>query len=256
MNLLTLAYLDSRLVCAVLAALMLATWSIGCWIGQRMRNREGEWAGSKFDDASVAVLGLLLAFTFSTSIGKFDQRRLMLVADSNAIGDFYTCASLLKEPVRTKLQAVIRDYAKARLNLARQRLDRKAFDDSLIQFQSMHGQMVDLVSQALTDGTPIAVSLTNTLNGVTSNHAARLSAVRDRLPESIVILLFTAAIVSTLLIGREQGGTAKPDIIGTLCFILLVTCAVYVTLDLNQPERGLIRINQEPMERLLLSMLK
>jgi hypothetical protein len=256
MNLLTLAYLDSRLVCAVLAALMLAAWRVGCWIGQRMRTREGEWAGSKFDDASVAVLGLLLAFTFSTSIGKFDQRRLMLVADSNSIGDFYTCASLLKEPVRTKLQAVIRDYAKARLNLARQRLDRKAFDDSLIQFQSMHEQMVDLVSQALSDGTPIAVSLTNTLNGVTSNHAARLSAIRDRLPESIVILLFTAAIVSTLLIGREQSGTAKPDIIGTVCFILLVTCAVYVTLDLNQPERGLIRINQEPMERLLLSMSK
>lgn len=256
MNLLTLAYLDSRLVCSVLAALMLAAWRIGCWIGQRVRNREGEWSGSKFDDASVAVLGLLLAFTFSTSIGKFDQRRLMLVADSNAIGDFYTCASLLNEPVRTKLQAVIRDYAKVRLNLARQRLDRKAFDDSLIQFQSMHGQMVDLVSQALSDDTPIAVSLTNTLNGVTSNHAARLSAVRDRLPESIVILLFTAAIVSTLLIGREQGGTAKPDIIGTVCFILLVTCAVYVTLDLNQPERGLIRINQEPMERLLLSMSK
>jgi hypothetical protein len=254
MNLLTLAYLDSRFVCAVLAALMLAAWRIGCRIGKHIRNLEGEWAGSKFDDASVAVLGLLLAFTFSTSIGKFDQRRLMLVADSNAIGDFYTCASLLKEPARTKLQAVIRDYAKMRLNLARQRLDRKAFDDSLVQFQSMHGQMVDLVSQAVTDGTPIAVSLTNTLNGVTSNHAARLSAIRDRLPESIVILLFTAAIVSTLLIGREQGGTAKPDVIGTLCFILLVTCAVYVTLDLNQPERGLIRINQEPMERLLLSM--
>jgi hypothetical protein len=254
MNLLTLAYLDSRFVCAGLAALMLAAWRIGCRIGKQIRNPEGEWPGSKFDDASVAVLGLLLAFTFSTSIGKFDQRRLMLVADSNSIGDFYTCASLLKEPVRTRLRTVIRDYAKMRLNLARQRLDRKAFDDSLVQFQSMHGQMVDLVSQALTDGTPIAVSLTNTLNGVTSNHAARLSAIRDRLPESIVILLFTAAIVSTLLIGREQGGTAKPDVIGTLCFILLVTCAVYVTLDLNQPERGLIRINQEPMERLLLSM--
>jgi hypothetical protein len=165
MNLLTLAYLDSGFVCAALAALMLAAWRIGCRIGKQIRNLEGEWAGSKFDDASVAVLGLLLAFTFSTSIGKFDQRRLMLVADSNAIGDFYTCASLLKEPARTKLQAVIRDYAKMRLNLARQRLDRKAFD-SLVQFQSIHGQMVDLVSQALTDGTPIAVSLTNTLNGL------------------------------------------------------------------------------------------
>ena len=62
------------------------------------------------------------------------------------------------------------------------------------------------------------------------------------------------ASLNNLMNVVSELGTAKPDIIGTLCFILLVTCAVYVTLDLNQPERGLIRINQEPMERLLLSM--
>jgi hypothetical protein len=42
----------------------------------------------------------------------------MKFADSNAIGDFYTCASSLKEPARTKLQAVIRQYAQARLDLS------------------------------------------------------------------------------------------------------------------------------------------
>jgi len=60
-------------------------------------NRRAKAAVSKFLDASLAVLGLLLAFTFSTALVKHDQRRLMVVADSNAIGDFYTCASLLKE---------------------------------------------------------------------------------------------------------------------------------------------------------------
>ena len=48
----------------------------------------------------------------------------------------------------------------------------------------------------------------------------------------------------------------NPEIVGTLCFIFLVTVAVYVTLDLNQPEGGLIRVSQEPVERLLSSMSK
>jgi len=250
------AQFDAWLVALSLAVTMLAAWGLGWWTGQRVRERGGESPASKFDDASLALLGLLLAFTFSTSIGKHDYRRLMLVADSNAIGDFYTCASLLREPVRTNLQNVIRDYTALRLKLARQPLDQSTFEDALHQFQSMQGQMTNLVSEALSAGTPIAVSLTNTLNGVSSNHAARLAGIRDRLPPSIVLLLFAAAIVATILVGREQGASGRVDVLGTLCFILLVAIAVYVTLDLNQPERGLITISQEPFERLLSSMSK
>jgi len=59
-----------------------------------------------------------------------------------------------------------------------------------------------------------------------------------------------------LLVGREQGNDDDYDVAGTLCFIFLVSIAVYVTLDLNRPERGLIRVSQEPIERLLSSMPK
>ncbi|MGH7841293.1 MAG: hypothetical protein ACREQT_07185, partial [Candidatus Binataceae bacterium] len=104
------------------------------------------------------------------------------------------------------------------------------------------------------EGTPIAVSLTNALNTVSGNQASRLSAIRDRVPTSILLLLFLSAIVTTLLIGRQQGSTDSYEVAGTLCFILLVTAAVYVTLDLNQPGRGLIRASQEPIARLVSSM--
>ena len=118
----------------------------------------------------------------------------------------------------------------------------------------MHYQMTTLVDEAVSDGTPIAVSLTNALNSVTSNQAWRLAAYRDRLPTSIVFLLYTCAIVAALLIGREQGIEGSTDVAGMVCFILLVSIAVYVTLDLNRPESGLIRVSQEPIERLLSPM--
>jgi hypothetical protein len=65
-----------------------------------------------------------------------------------------------------------------------------------------------------------------------------------------VFLLYTCAIVTALLIGREQIVEGSADVAGTVCFILLVSIAVYVTLDLNRPESGMIRISQEPIERL------
>ncbi len=118
----------------------------------------------------------------------------------------------------------------------------------------MHSRMTKLVAQALNDGRPIATSLADSLNAAIGSQASRLAAYRDRLPTRILFLLFACAIVTALLIGREQGVAASSDIAGTLCFILLVTIAVYITLELNRPEHGLIRVSQEPLERLLSSM--
>ena len=250
------AELDSRWVATALGLAMFAAWAFGRWHGRRLRVAIGEVPSSKFNDASLALLSLLLGFSFSVAIVKHDQRRLMVVADSNAIGDFYTCSSLLREPVRTKLQGVIRSYTRLRFELSGRRLDDATLEKALGQMQLMQDQMVDLVSKALEAGTPIAVSLTNTLNGVTSNHAARLAAAKDRLPTSVVLLLLVAAVLSSMLVGRDQGASDRIDVAGTICFVILVSFAIYVTLDLNQPERGLIRVSQESMQRLLSSMSK
>ncbi len=245
--------LDIRIAAITLGAAMLVASEIGRGMGRRLR-RKGGVKPSKIDDASMALLGLLLAFTFGMSIARHDQRRAAVVADANAIGDFYTCTALLREPTRTKLQALIRQYAQLRLDLARGQMSTSDLQSALAKFDQMHGRMTGLVGQALSDGTPIAVSLTNTLNAVSSNQASRLSAYKERLPTSIVFLLFACAIITALLAGREQGNDDNFDVVGTLCFILLVSIAVYVTLDLNRPERGLIRVSQEPIERLLSSM--
>jgi hypothetical protein len=247
---------DAWLLALILAVAMAAAWGIAWRLGAVMRARYGEQKESKFDNASLAFVGLLLAFTFGMSLAKHDHRRDMVVADSNSIGDFYTCAAMLKEPLRTKLQTVIREYLALRVELVRKRVDHAALEEMLRRSQQMQSRMTDLTAEAVNDGTPIAVALTNTLNALTSSHAARIAAAKDRLPASIVLLLFVSAIVSTALVGREQGLTGRVEVAGTLTFILLVTLAVYVTLDLNQPQTGMVTVSQEPLERLLSSIPK
>ncbi len=245
---------DAWLAVLPVGVAMPAAWRVGWVMGRQLRNSRRGAVASKFDDASLALLGLLLAFTFGMSLSKHDQRRTMVVADSNAIGDFYTCASLLKEPVRTELQGVIRKYTESRLDVAHQAIGGAAFESALDQFNQMHSQMTDLVRTAVEGGTPIAASLTNTLNALTSSSAAHLAAVRDRLPGSIIMLLFACAVISSMLVGREQGASGEAEFAGTLSFVLLVTLAIYVILDLNQPRTGLIAVSQEPIQRLLSSM--
>jgi len=244
--------LDPSLVAAILVALMLVGWRIGVQRGRSLHNRNG--TAPQFDSAGMAFMGLLLAFAFGISMSKFDQRRLALVEDSNAIGDFYTCATLLKEPIRSRLQGVIRGYAEERLRLARLPSGSFDFENALQEFEQTHREMTILVDQGLAAGTPIAVSLTNALNAVTSNHAARLAAIKDRLPGSVMALLLISTITTAILIGRCEGYTGAADIDGMILFAILICSAIYVTLDLNRPEVGFIKVSQEPIERLVSSM--
>jgi hypothetical protein len=235
-------------------AAMFGAWGLGWWRGRQVKPEPGEDPGIRFTDGAMALLGLLLAFTFSLSLGRHDQRRATVTAESNAIGDFYTCASLLKEPYRSRLQKVVHEYAEHKLDAVRQLHSESDMNEFLQWCQSRHADMTALVAEALVAGTPISVSLTNTLNNVTSTHASRLVAYRERLPGIIVLLLFFGAVIPSFLMGLQQAKTQKPHLSGTLCFICMVTFVVYVILDLNQPGAGMIRVSQEPFERLLQSM--
>jgi cellobiose-specific phosphotransferase system component IIC len=247
---------DSWVIAIVLAALMLAAWTIGRWRGARLAAQKLEAPANKFTDASMAILGLLLAFTFSMSLAKHDQRRTAVVTDSNSIGDFLTCVSMVKEPLRGRLQDLVRGYVVERLELANGTMDDAALGKKVGDLQDMQNQMQALVGEAVEQGTPVTVPLVNTFNEVTSSHATRLAARRDRLPTSIVLMLLLSAILSVFLVGRQQGASGERDFTGTLGIIALVALVVWVTLDLNQPYRGMITVSQEPMQRILSGMGK
>lgn len=176
------------------------------------------------------------------------------MADSNAVGDFYTCASLLKEPERGKLHAILREYVKLRLSAASPSVDEATLQQDLDEVQAMQDEMQAIVKGAVDAGTPVVVPLVNTLNEVTSSHAARVAAGRDRLPVSVVMLLFLTAQAAMVLNGRHPGIAGRPRVGAAIGFSVLVAMVVWVTLDLNQPQRGWITLNQEPYQRLLKGM--
>lgn len=241
-------------IAVVLAVMMLAGWAFGWWRGRPRGGEKREEAPSKFNDAVLALLGLLLAFTFSMSLARHEQRRQMVVSDSNAIGDFHTSVSLLEEPVRGKLQTVIRQYVEHRLLLTQTAGDEAILQQRLDEIQAMHRQLEALVKEAVDEGTPVVVPLVNTLNELTSAHASRLSAMRDRLPPSVVLLLILAAIISMVLMGWQQGMSREWHPAAAVGFTALVCLVLWVTLDLNQPQRGLITVSQEPLQQLLKGM--
>ena len=75
--------------------------------------------------ATLTLLGLLIGFTFSMAISRYDQRKNYEEEEANAIGTEYVRADLLPEPARTKVQAQLVQY----LDLRIQRYNAHATDD-------------------------------------------------------------------------------------------------------------------------------
>jgi hypothetical protein len=201
--------LDASFVSLVFVVVILASWGIGWRIGRKLHPEPGEDPGSKFIDASMALLGLLLAFTFSMSLARHDQRRLAVIAESNAIGDFYTCASLLKEPARSTLQAQIREYAQRQLDTLPETCSDAEDRELLGRSVAAHARMTELVAQGI-DRTPTDLALINTLNNLTSTHASRRAAYDDIVPWSIIVLL----LLSSLIPWAKAWGDAQVELLG------------------------------------------
>jgi hypothetical protein len=237
---------DAWVIALVFSAVLTLVWAVaGRKRGAACARQPGTMKG---EEALLALLGLLLAFSFGMSLDRHDRRRGLAVADANAIGDFYTTTRLVGEPARTELHGVVRDYVVLRLSATGDDAPIVLDEAMLRRSAALHATMLELVGQAVQDESraPVAVVLVQTLNGLTSSHAAWLMACREHLPGSIVLLLLAASMLGISILAKNDA----PRSLAVLAFVALVSFLVFVILDLNQPRRGLITVSREPMERL------
>jgi len=177
------------------------------------------------------------------------------VAESNAIGDLYTCATLLPEPSRSELQTILADYTTHRLDARRRRALRYEPELVMREAREMQARATGIVAALVEERSPIAVPLVNTLNNVTSSYTTYLAAYRERLPGIVLVLLLLGAIIPAFLMGRH-GALNTVHASGPIAFGVLVTVVIYVIFDLNQPSGGVITVGEEAWVQLLQSMAK
>jgi len=76
---------------------------------------------STVENAVFALIGLLLAFTISGALQRFDERRQQIVQEATAVSSAYDRLDLFESEVARKLRAGLKDYVQARIELFRMR---------------------------------------------------------------------------------------------------------------------------------------
>lgn len=233
---------EALLYSLALVGLMLGGWELGIRYGHRA---ECETPGTtRIDDAILALLGLLLAFSFSSAATKHEYRKQAAIAEASAIGDLAGAGTMLEEPARSTLARELREYVDLRLELSRIPYDDVAEVPLLRRTRALQLDVTRTIRQAIHDGNnpSIHTALIAALNETTTAFEKRRAGLRDHVPATVPLMLGVSALASAFCLGRIQGVARRRERGATAMFISLVALVLFVTLDLEQPRRGLVRV--------------
>lgn len=242
---------SSILIVAVLfAALLLATEG-GYRLGLRLSSLTVDATKSQINaiqGSLLGVLALLLGFTFSLSLQRFDSRSEAVVAEANAIGTTILRADVLPTSVRASTQELLEEYLDLRIRAGRISLDRPGERGQiLVETEEVLDALWILAVRASDENpSPATTGLfVQSLNQMIDALATRDAALDRHVPEPVLLLMFLAFILTSLLVGYAAGVSGHRASFAIYILITLVTCLVFIVIDLDRPRRGLIEVSQQ-----------
>lgn len=198
------------------------------------------------EGAVFALLGLLLAFSFSGAASRFEDRRHLVTAETNAIGTAYLRVDLLPADAQPEMRTLFRRYVDSRLEAYRNPQDVAATKASLAENVAIQGQIwAKAVKESFRSGTstPVAMLLLPALNDMIDITTTRFMATRNHPPAVIFLLLVGISLVSALLVGYGASVNKNHNWLHTLLFAIVLSLTTYVIIDLEFPRLGFIRVD-------------
>ena len=247
-------YDHSSLLIVVLLflALMLATEG-GYRVGRGSNGRTSESTKTQINTLQASLLGvlaLLLGFTFSLSLQRYDSRSQAIIHEANAIGTAMLRAGLLSESTRTETQGLLRQYLDLRVRAGDISLDREQ-ERAAVLLES--GRVLDTLweralESAAADPRPVTTGLyVQALNELIDAFGERDAALNRHVPEPVLFLMFGTFILTASLVGYASGLTGHRTPFPTYILITLIVFLVFVIIDLDRPRRGLIEVSQQSL---------
>ncbi|HZD42144.1 MAG TPA: hypothetical protein VE131_15580 [Terriglobales bacterium] len=228
---------------------MLIFLEIGRRIGIRRIKEDAKVAGEGIgavDGAVFALLGLLIAFTFSGASARFDARRHLIVEETNDIGTAYLRLDLLPADARRALRESFRRYLEARIEVYQKLPDIAAAKEQFsraAELQTRIWRQAVAASRAEGASPAAPMLLLPALNAMIDITTTQFMATQIHPPIVIFAMLFGLALAASLLAGYGMAGSKVRRWFHMVGLALVMAVAVYVILDIEYPRLGLIRVD-------------
>lgn len=247
---------DLPIVILLVAAigLWLATWA-GASIFRRRRELD-EHARSDFTSVAGAILtllGLIIGFSFSMAVSRYDLRKGYEEAEANAIGTEFVRADLLPAADAQRLRVLLTNYVDLRIR------DYESRDEAEIQrlkpqTNRLQGQLWSAArTPAMAQTTPLTALVVSGMNDVLNAQGYTQAAWWNRIPRSAWWLMATIAVTGCALVGYgAQAFKAEAYFIWVLPAVISIS--FFLIADIDSPRSGLVRIKPENLMDVAQSM--
>jgi hypothetical protein len=226
---------------------------------QRKHWEEVETAGGKVVlTAMLALLGLILSFTYLGAVQRFEARKQNVILEANAIGTAFLLADLISEPRSTELKEILLDYARSRF-ISKEHSRRYTQEERKILLQKLIEQLERLwpiTKKIIEEGKPrpIETTLVNSINHVIEMHNIRLAKALDKLPIAVTFMMVFMAAAALGVAGFNAGIYGKMSRWRLTAFALVLTLIMFIIQDYDRPAEGTIRVSNGSLYFLIHAM--
>jgi hypothetical protein len=219
---------------------------IGIYLRGRLKMLDDETRQdfSVVSAATLTLLGLIIGFTFSLAVSRYDQRKNYEEEEANAIGTEYLRVDLLPAPYAVKAKSLLSTYLEQRILFYKSRNA-----GQLQRINSYTAQLEDelwFAVQVPAAAQPTALTALSVagMNDVLNSQGYTQAAWWNRIPVAAWCLMEAIAIWSNLLLGY---GARTPKPYFMLLFVLpfIVSISFFLIADIDSPRGGVIRVRPQ-----------
>ena len=199
--------------------------------------------------AIFSLLAFMISVTFSIASDRFDAKRALVGEEANAITTSYQRASMLDEPGRSRVHAILRDYARSRIAL--ERIPNTSKDRVLVQSRMLQRALWIATLEACYPirttslASNVVQAVSETLDVGSQRELARSAFVPSRVLLTLILYLFVA---SSLLGYRVDSSSGQRRALGYVLFVLY-TAAIVLIADLDSPLEGSVKVPQTALKQ-------
>jgi hypothetical protein len=234
----------------VFALSFIVLW-LSAWAGRSLLRRQRQLDAETREDlgviqaATLTLLGLIIGFSFSMAISRYDQRKNYEEAEANAIGTEYVRADLLPAADAAKVRALLRNYLDQRVLFYRAHNDPPLQQEINVRTAQVQTELWSAVRvAAAAQPTPIVALAVSGMNDVLNSQGYTQAAWWNRIPTAAWGLMVAIAICCNLLVGYgSQSVTVGAKLL--LVLPLVVAIAFMLIADIDTPRHGIIRVNPQ-----------
>jgi hypothetical protein len=232
----------------IISAIVLVLQSLAAYLGDYLRRevripRDDE--RHSFDTvqtASLTLLALIVGFSFSMAVTRYDQRKNLEEAEANAIGTEYVRADLLPAADAARTRDLLSRYIAQRI-LHYQARDEARVRQINVETERLQAELwASVLSAAKTEPTIIVALAVSGMNDVLNSQGYTQAAWWNRIPIAAWVLMILIALFCNLLIGYSEHRRGP-----ILLFILpiIVSISFLLIADIDSPRGGAIHVSPQ-----------